>query len=87
MDKFCQAICAFSNDLPGDGKSGYLIIGAEENGKLSGLRVDDGLLLKMTNIRTAGNIHSQRVSGDLLLVEVKPSEFPSLFDQIFYQKP
>lgn len=25
MDKFCQAICAFSNDLPGDDKSGYLI--------------------------------------------------------------
>ena len=24
MDKFCQAICAFSNDLPGDDKSGYL---------------------------------------------------------------
>ena len=41
MDKFCQAICAFSNDLPGDDKSGYLIIGAEDNGKLSGLRVDD----------------------------------------------
>ena len=56
MDKFCQAICAFSNDLPGDDKSGYLIIGAEDNGKLSGLRVDDGLLLKMTNIRTDGNI-------------------------------
>ena len=96
MDKFCQAICAFSNDLPGDGKSGYLIIGAEENGKLTGLRVDDGLLLKMTNIRTDGNIHSQPVmtverfvleGGDLLVVEVKPSEFPSLFDQIFYQKP
>ena len=85
MDKFCQAICAFSNDLPGDDKSGYLIIGAEDNGKLSGLRVDDGLLLKMTNIRTDGNILPQPVmtverfvleGGDLLVVEVKPSEFP-----------
>jgi len=83
--KFCQAICAFSNDLPGDDKSGYLIIGAEDNGKLSGLRVDDGLLLKMTNIRTDGNILPQPVmtverfvleGGDLLVVEVKPSEFP-----------
>lgn len=80
MDKFCQAICAFSNDLPGDDKSGYLIIGAEDNGKLSGLRVDDGLLLKMTNIRTDGNILPQPVmtverfvleGGDLLVVEVK----------------
>lgn len=85
MDKFCQAICAFSNDLPGDGKSGYLIIGAEDNGKLSGLHVDDGLLLKMTNIRTDGNILPQPVmtverfvleGGDLLVIEVKPSEFP-----------
>ena len=85
MDKFCQAICAFSNDLPGDDKSGYLIIGAEDNGKLSGLHVDDGLLLKMTNIRTDGNILPQPVmtverfvleGGDLLVVEVKPSEFP-----------
>ena len=42
MDKFCQAICAFSNDLPGDKKNGYLIIGAYDNGKLSGLKVDDG---------------------------------------------
>ena len=65
MDKFCQAICAFSNDLPGDDKSGYLIIGAEDNGKLSGLRVDDGLLLKMTNIRTDGNIFPTRRSSDL----------------------
>ena len=63
MDKFCQAICAFSNDLPGDDKSGYLIIGAEDNGKLSGLRVDDGLLLKMTNIRTDGNILPQLSSA------------------------
>ncbi len=24
-DKFCQTICAFSNDFPGSGKNGYLI--------------------------------------------------------------
>ena len=41
MDKFCQAICAFSNDLSGDGKNGYLMIGAHDNGELSGLKVDD----------------------------------------------
>ena len=46
MDKFCQAICAFSNDVSGSGKKGYLIIGADNNGKLSGLKVDDQLLLK-----------------------------------------
>jgi ATP-dependent DNA helicase RecG len=59
MDKFCQAICAFANDLPGDGKYGYLILGAHDNGKLSGLRVDDELLKKISNIRTDGNILPQ----------------------------
>jgi ATP-dependent DNA helicase RecG len=48
MDKFCQAICAFSNDLSGDGKNGYLMIGTYDNGELSGLKVDDTLLLKMS---------------------------------------
>ena len=26
MDKFCQAICAFSNDMSGNGKNGYLSV-------------------------------------------------------------
>ena len=25
MDKFCEAICAFANDMPGSRKNGYLI--------------------------------------------------------------
>lgn len=33
MDKFCQAICAFSNDISGSGRNGYLIIGAKDNGE------------------------------------------------------
>lgn len=38
MDKFQEAICAFSNDLPNSRKKGYLIIGAHDNGNLSGLK-------------------------------------------------
>ena len=85
MDKFCQAICAFSNDVSGSGKNGYLIIGAHDNGGLSGLKVDDQLLLKISNIRTDGNILPQPVmnvekfifdDGDVLVAEVQPSEFP-----------
>lgn len=34
-DKFCQAICAFSNDLPGSRGNGYLIPGVHDNGKFS----------------------------------------------------
>ena len=59
MDKFCQAICAFSNDISGSGKNGYLIIGAKDNGEFSGLQVDDKLLLQIANIRTDGNILPQ----------------------------
>ena len=86
-DKFCQAICAFSNDLPGSGKNGYLIIGAHDNGKLSCLKVNDKLLLQISNIRTDGNILPQPVmtvekfsfeDGEVLVAEVQPSEFPSV---------
>ena len=38
MDKFQEAICAFANDLPNSRKKGYLILGAYDNGTLSGLR-------------------------------------------------
>lgn len=61
MDEFCQAICAFSNDTSGSGKNGYLIIGAKDNGELSGLQVDDKLLLQIANIRTDGNILPQPI--------------------------
>ena len=43
MDKFQEAICAFSNDLLNSRKMGYLIIGAYDNGVLSGLKVTDAL--------------------------------------------
>ena len=82
---FCQAICAFSNDISGSGRNGYLIIGAKDNGELSGLQVDDKLLLQIANIRTDGNILPQPTmtvekfhfdEGDVLVAEVQPSEFP-----------
>lgn len=85
MDKFCQDICAFSNDVSGSGENGYLIIGANDNGTLSGLKVDDKLLLQISNIRTDGNILPQPVmivekftfdEGEVLVTEVQPSEFP-----------
>jgi len=85
MDKFCQVICAFSNDIAGSGRNGYLIIGVHDNGDLSGLHVDDRLLLQISNIRTDGNILPQPVmavekfsfeKGDILAVEVQPSEIP-----------
>ena len=85
MDKFQEAICAFSNDLPNSRKNGYLIIGAHDNGTLSGLKVDDALMKKIAAIRSDGNILPLPImsverfefpDGDLLVAEVSPSLLP-----------
>lgn len=85
MDKFQEAICAFSNDLPNSRNKGYLIIGANDNGTLSGLNVTDTLLKKISAIRSDGNILPLPVmsvekfefeDGDLLVAEVSPSLVP-----------
>lgn len=85
MDKFQEAICAFSNDLPNSRKNGYLILGAHDNGELSSLRVTDDLLKKIAAIRSDGNIlplpmmsveRFEFPEGDLLVAEVLPSLLP-----------
>ena len=85
MDKFQEAISAFSNDLPNSRKNGYLIIGAYDNGTLSGLKVEDALMKKIAAIRSDGNILPLPImsverfefpDGDLLVAEVSPSLLP-----------
>lgn len=85
MDKFQEAICAFANDLPNSKKKGYLILGAHDDGRLSGLKVNDALLKKIAGIRSDGNIlplpvmsveRFEFADGDLLVAEVTPSELP-----------
>lgn len=85
MDKFQEAICAFSNDLPNSKKNGYLILGAYDNGTLSGLKVDDDLLKKISAIRSNGNILPLPImsvekfeyeDGELLVAEVSPLLIP-----------
>ena len=87
MDKFQEAICAFSNDLPSSRKNGYLILGARDNGSLSGLKVDDALMKKIAGIRSDGNIlplpmmsveRFEFEEGDLLVVEVYPALVPPI---------
>ena len=82
MDKFQEAICAFANDLPDSRQNGYLFIGADNQGNLSGLKVTDDLLKKIASIRSDGNILPLPImnvekytfeGGDLLSVEVRPS--------------
>ena len=82
MDKFQEAICAFANDMPGSGKKGYLLIGVYDDGKISGMKVDDALMKRISGIRSDGNIlplpvmtteKVQTDEGDVLVVEVTPS--------------
>ena len=76
-DKFCMAICAFSNDISGSGKNGYLILGVHNNGKLSGLKVDDRLLLQISNIRTFDAMPCLRTAmGDLDVPLIKKDFLP-----------
>lgn len=83
--KFGQAICAFCNDFPDSQQSGYLIIGAFDNGTRCGLQVTDQLQLNIAAIRSDGNIQPQPAmtiekfsftDGELLVAEVQPSNFP-----------
>jgi ATP-dependent DNA helicase RecG len=82
MDKFQEAICAFANDMSGSRKKGYLLIGVKDDGEISGLKVDDTLMKKISGIRSEGNIlplpvmTTEKVvtdKGDVLVVEVTPS--------------
>lgn len=86
MDKFGEAICSFSNDLPDYQKPGYLIIGADDKtGKVVPVKITDALLKNIASIRTEGNIQPQPSmtvekvelkDGPVVVVEVQPAHFP-----------
>lgn len=84
-EKFGQAICAFANDIMNTGKPGYLFIGADNDGKPSGLHFTDELQKNLAGMRSEGNILPQPVmqvykvtlpKGDIAVVEVQPSKLP-----------
>lgn len=86
MDKFGEAICSFSNDLPDHQLPGYLIIGAEDKtGHVVPINITDALLKNVASIRTEGNIQPQPSmivekveldGGPVVVVEVQPAHFP-----------
>ena len=84
-DRICQAICAFSNDLPDHQTSGVIFVGAADDGHTIGLAVDDRLLLDLADLRGQGrilpppvmNVRKLDVGGDAVaVVEVEPSPSP-----------
>lgn len=84
-DKFGEAVCAFANDLPNHRLPGYLLIGVNDDGTLSGTKIDDQVLQTLGAIRSDGNVLPQPAltvqkfsldGGDVAVVEVQPSDLP-----------
>lgn len=84
-DKICQAICAFSNDLPNHQLPGIIFIGANDDGSCSGLNITDQQLQLPGNLRDSGNILpipsldvAKRTlnGGEMLVITVHPSQAP-----------
>lgn len=84
--KIEEAICAFANDMPGEGKVGVILIGVDDKSFApTGLEVTDELLLAITSIRSDGNIlplptmnvrKAQLNGQDVVVIEVTPSHEP-----------
>ncbi|MCO5271417.1 MAG: putative DNA binding domain-containing protein [Cyclobacteriaceae bacterium] len=84
--KLAPAVCAFSNDFPNYKKSGYLLLGVNDDGTIAGLTIGDEDLQKIGNVKSNGNVLPQPSlvvspvfsleGGDVVVVEVSPSHYP-----------
>ncbi len=86
-DKFCEAICAFANDMPNHQLPGYLFVGAKPDGTASGAEINDQLLQNLAAKRSEGNIQPSPAmnvqkcalgGGEMAVVEVFPSDLPPI---------
>ena len=85
VEKFGEALCAFSNDFPNHQKPGYLIVGVNNDGTRCGLKTDEQILQTLLSFRTDGRIVPPPVitvagfdfvDGFVAVAEVKPSFQP-----------
>jgi ATP-dependent DNA helicase RecG len=83
--KILQAICAFANDMPGHNWPGVIFIGVKDDGNCANLEINDELLLKLSDMRSNGNIlpiprmdvQKRRVNGcEMAVIIVHPSWYP-----------
>lgn len=85
-DKLGSAVCSLSNDYPNHRKSGYILLGVNDDGSLNGLKIGDEELQKIGNVKSNGNVLPQpslivspvfhSAEGDVVVVEVRPSSYP-----------
>lgn len=85
VNRICQAICAFANDLPDHQQPGVVFIGVRDNGPCANLPITDQLLLTLSNMRSDGNIvpfptlivQKKTLKGcDLVVIIVEPADAP-----------
>lgn len=55
-NKIRQAVCAFANDLPNYRQPGVIFVGVNDDGSCANLTITDELLLRLTDMRSDGNI-------------------------------
>ena len=86
-EKMGQAISAFANDLSGRKKSGYIVLGVENDGKISGKRITDEQLTALGGLKTDGALlpppamsieQLNLPEGDVVIIEVFPSIYPPI---------
>lgn len=84
-DKFAEAICAFSNDMPNHRMPGYLLIGVKNDNTLAGMKISDEDLQYLASLRSDGHILPQPAisvekvtlaNGEVAVVTVQPSDLP-----------
>jgi ATP-dependent DNA helicase RecG len=84
-DKLGEAVCAFANDISGEGKPGCIFVGIADNGTIEGTRVDDALLRSLADLRNDGSVlpkpslqvEKREIDGkEIVVISVMPSIFP-----------
>ena len=85
-DKLGPAVCALSNDFPNHQRSGYILLGVDDDGNIAGCKWTDDELKKIGSVKTNGNVlpqPSMTVSdvfrfpdGEVVVIEVTPSLYP-----------
>jgi ATP-dependent DNA helicase RecG len=84
-DKILKTLCAFANDLPGEGQLGIVFVGVEDDGRCSGLTVTDAVLKELSDLRSDGailpfpmlRVEKRRLAGgEVAVITVTPSDSP-----------
>lgn len=85
-DKLGPAVCALSNDFPNHKKTGYVLLGVHDDGRIAGMTWADKELQTIGGVKTNGNVLPQPsmvvspvfkfTDGEVVVIQVNPSNYP-----------